>query len=286
MKLVRTVGLISRPDLKPALEISRKIYNSLRQKGITVYPETKLASILGVKSLELKDMDVDIVIVVGGDGTILRTNMGLPKPIPILGINVGFRGFLASVSPEDALKSIDKLVHGQYGLDERALLSTEVNGIPQPDALNEVLIGSKTRSKIIHFEIWKDDRKVLRYSADGVIIATPTGSTAYSLSAGGPVLDPDIDGSNIIPLCPIPPVPSIVVPSACKIQVKLLRLGEAVLVIDGCYMRDLNPGDVVTLSRSSKKAIFVRIRERDFYDEFRKRILFLKEIGMKNRDYL
>lgn len=277
---MRSVGLVSRPDLKSALETSKKIYDYLRRKGIAVYPETKLASFLGAKSLELKDMDVDVVVVVGGDGTILRTNMNLPKPIPILGINVGFRGFLASVSPDEAMSSIDKLVQGQYILDERTLLSTEVNGITQPDALNEVLIGSKTRSKIIHFEIWKDDKRVLRYSADGVIIATPTGSTAYSLSAGGPVLDPGVDGFNIIPLCPIPLIPSIVVPSTCKIQLKLLRPGGAVLVIDGCYIRDLSPGDAVTLLRSEKKAIFVRISERDFYDEFRKRILFLKEIKL------
>jgi len=263
--------------LRRALELSKRIYEHLRSKGVEVSLESKLASFLGAKPTRLRDMDVDVVITVGGDGTILRTNVYLPKPTPILGVNLGFRAFLGSVSPEEALDAVDHLIEGAYTLEGRISISADVNGVPQPDALNEVLVCSRTRSKIIHFTLRKDGRDMVTCSADGIIIATPTGSTAYSLSAGGPVLDPTVDGLVITPLCSLPPIPPIVVPSETLIQVELLGPGEAVLVIDGCYTRNLKREDVVSLKRSEREALFVRIRERDFYGEFRRRILFFKE---------
>lgn len=269
--MVKTLGLISRPD-SAALELSAKIYRHLRSKRISTLLEPKLAKFVGVRSTEIEKMNADVIIAVGGDGTVLRTVMHLPKSTPILGINLGLRGFLALVRPNEAVNAVDSVLQGNYAVDKRALISTDVNGDSQPDALNEVLVVSRSRGKTILLEVRKDGDELFRRSADGIIVATPTGSTAYSLSAGGSVLDPDIGGFIITPLCPIRPMPPIVVPSKSKIQIRFLKPRKAELVIDGCYMRDLRSGDIVNIKRSRKKAPFIRIRKGDFYREFRERL--------------
>lgn len=270
------MGIVSRVDLDRAIDLSTKIFHHLKSRGVSIACEPKVASILGAQPVKVEDMDVDFVLAIGGDGTILRTNMSIPKPTPILGVNLGFRAFLATVSPEKAIEAVDQALAGGYTLEEHILLACEVDGAPQPNALNEVLIGSRSRSKIIQIEVLKNGIEVFRRFADGIIVATPTGSTAYSLSAGGSVLDPEIEGFVLTPLCPIPFMPPIVVPTDSKIEVELLGPGGGVLVVDGRQTKVLRPAETVTLTKAERKASFIRLERRDFYGDFQDRVLHSK----------
>ncbi|MEM3941663.1 MAG: NAD(+)/NADH kinase, partial [Candidatus Bathyarchaeia archaeon] len=138
-------------------------------------------------------METDFIITTGGDGTILRTCIAIPKPdIPILAINMGVRGFLTEISPEEAFKAVDRCLKGDFKIERCKKLAVSADKLEAPDALNEVLIAVDEPVKILYARIYKDEREVLTSQADGIILATQTGSTGYSLSAGGPVLDPQV----------------------------------------------------------------------------------------------
>ncbi len=143
--------------------------------------------------IPLSKMKTDFLITIGGDGTILRTCIGLAKPEPpILAINMGLRGFLTEAEPKNAFEAVDKILKGNYKIEKCAKLSVIAGEETLPDALNDVVISAGEPSKILYTQICKDGKPILNCQADGLIVATETGSTGYSFSAGGPVLDPAV----------------------------------------------------------------------------------------------
>jgi NAD+ kinase len=275
--LFKTVGLVARYDKKQALTLAEELSAYLTGKGVQVFLEDTLHGKMKSegKLVPLKDMKTDLVITIGGDGTILRTCINLPKPEPpILAVNMGVRGFLTEVEPKDACSAVDRIWRGDYHIEKCPKLASSANGKTIPDALNDVVISGGEPSKIVYLQVYKDDVPVARLEADGVIVATQTGSTGYSLSAGGPVLDPALDSIVLTPICSLTTFRSIVFPADSKIRIESVRLKDMLVLIDGNF-RLLLPAKAPSISvqRSKNVTSFVRFNQ-DFYSRLQTRLLF------------
>ena len=275
--MFNVVGIIARPDRKRALEFGVKLLNYLEEKGLKVSLEPKLAKY--AKRLEdalaLEKMRVDWIITVGGDGTILRTCLLVPKPEPpILAINMGVRGFLTEVTPREGLEAVDKCLEGKFTLERFMKLASFIGSKRLPDALNEVFITSRALAKTLHAKIWKDEELVAECRSDGVVVASQAGATGYSLSAGGPILDPDVDAFVLTPICPLTAFHPIVFSAKSAVSIELLKPKSATVVIDGHYQTELERKKPrITIKKSEHESSFIRL-ESNFYRRLKGRLLF------------
>jgi NAD+ kinase len=275
--LFNTVGIISRIDRREALKFVEKLVNHLEAKKVHVSLEPKLAKQLNKTkiALPLEKMKTDWLITIGGDGTILRTCLSIPKPEPpILAINMGVRGFLAEVAPKEGLAAVDRCLEGRFTLEYYAKLASFVGKTMLPDALNEVLVTSSVPAKLLYTRIGKDGVAVAECRSDGMIVASQVGSTGYSLSAGGPVLDPETDAFVLTPICPLTVFHPIVFSAKSVVSIELLKPKEAFVVVDGHFQRETSSRENrVLVTRSEYKSSFIRFQE-DFYHRLKARILF------------
>jgi len=273
----KTVGIISRLDRKQALQLALGIVKVLQTKKLHVKLEASLAKNLEKPDLAtpLEKMKTDLIVTIGGDGTILRTCLKLPKPEPpILAINMGARGFLAEVPPKDAIKAINQTLKGNYKLERTAKLASYLGKKRLPDALNEVSITSLAPAKLLTMCVWKDSELVGECQSDGAVVASQTGSTGYSLSAGGPVIDPDVQAFVFTPIAPLTVFHPIVFSAGSTIHVDLRRPKRAVIVIDGHFQTETAPElSRVTISKSEYDSNFIRFTG-DFYHRLKGRLLF------------
>jgi len=277
MRLFNTVGIVARVDQKKALDFATELTNHLETKGLVVSLEPRLAKHAEKKDAELhlEEMKTDLIITVGGDGTILRTCLLIPKPEPpILAINMGVRGFLTEVPPEKGFEAVDKCVDGEFHLERCMKLASSIGDKRLPDALNEVLITSHAPPKLLYARIWKDETAVAECRADGMIVASQVGSTGYSLSAGGPVLDPDLDAFVFTPICPLTVFHPIVVPARNTVTIELLKPKKALIVLDGHHRTGMEPKNPrIRISKSEHESSFVRFED-SFYRRLKSRLLF------------
>ncbi len=270
------MGLVARIDVKDAVELAGKLADFLTQKGVQIVLDIPLANELGRyhdKQCSLEDMDVDMMVAVGGDGTILRTQSYISgKKIPLIGINMGTVGFLTEIDPENAFKALEEVLAGNYFVESRNQLLVWHNH-ELPSALNEVVMMTRKPAKMLHIQISVDDEIVEELRADGLIIATPSGSTAYSMSAGGPIIDPRVKAFIIVPICPfkLGARPTVVSDDSI-IKVKLLREGKkAIAVIDGQFEEEINYMDEIIFRKSENCVFFVRLTK-DFYRKVREKL--------------
>nr|WP_319373216.1 NAD(+) kinase [uncultured Methanobacterium sp.] len=270
------MGLVARSDVKGAVELAQKIADFLTEKNVDILLDTPLAMELEKykdRQCELKDMDVDMVVAIGGDGTILRTQSFIShKKIPLIGINMGTVGFLTEIDPENAFTAIEEILAGNYFVERRnQLLVWHKHELPP--ALNEVVLMTRKPAKMLHIQISVDDEIMEELRADGLIIATPSGSTAYSMSAGGPIIDPRVEAFVIVPICPFKlGARPTVVSDGSTIKVKLLREGKkAIAVIDGQFEEEINYMDEIVFRKSDNCAYFVRLTK-DFYRKVREKL--------------
>ena len=274
--MFKSVGIIARYDKRNAIKLAEDIAEYMNKKGLEVYFEQTLKGKVKRKGnfQQLQDMKTDLIITIGGDGTILRACVAIPKPEPpILAINMGVRGFLTEVSPKEAYTAIERCLKGDYITEKCAKISI-IADKKIPDALNEALITVDEPVKLLYARVSKDGEHVLDCQADGLMIATQTGSTGYSLSAGGPVLDPRVDAFVLTPICSLSVLRSIVFPSDSKITVEVLRPKRIMVVVDGAYrhiVESKNPR--ITVTRSKNETVFIRFRE-NFYNRLRSRLIF------------
>ena len=275
--MFKSVGLVARYDKKPALKLTEELAQNLKNKGLKVYIEDTLAGKIKTHEefVPLSEMKADFVITLGGDGTILRTAMTLPKPEPpILSINMGVRGFLTEVEPEHAFEALERIFKGEYHIEKCAKLSVSGSGENMPDALNDVVISGGQPSKLTYAQICKDGKPILKCQADGLIVATQTGSTGYSLSAGGPVLDREVDAFVLTPICSLTVFRSLVFPADSIITINILRHEEMLVLIDGRHSRRAGANEMILKVTVSKNVTsFIRF-ETEFYDRLRNRLLF------------
>ena len=233
--------------------------------------ESKTAQALGVKGVSLPNMKADVIITVGGDGTILRTLQGTDTPI--LGVNAGVLGFLTEVQPGEIKSAIKKIVSKKYRIETRLKLKTVMNGKRLEDATNEAVIHTAHIAKMRHFAISVDGTPATEMRADGLIVATPTGSTCYAMSVGSAIVDPRVDALVIAPIAPFRlSARPFVVPARSKIQVTIKEPRECIMVIDGQCEFEMSGHEELVFTASDKKARFVSFKD-DFYRNLEEKLV-------------
>ncbi len=272
---MKKIGIISRCDRDDVLALVRDIVAHLKSKAIVLI-DTRTAEKINEKGTQMAQMrreGAEFIISIGGDGTVLRGIQKMDDPLPVLGINMGTIGFLVDVAPENALEVIDKVLSG-FEAEERSRLSIKINDEKLPPATNEVVIITASPAKMLSYKIFIDKSRLEELRADGVVFATSTGSTAYAMSAGGPIVDPHVDGTVIVPLAPFKlSARPWVVPARSEIRVELtLPKKEAVIVIDGQYSRKISESDKILITKADKPARFVKTREGGFYEKVRSKL--------------
>lgn len=274
--MFKSVGLVARYDKKSALKLTEDLAEYLKKRGLKVYVEDTLTDKVSTKEevIPLSKMKTDFIITIGGDGTILRTCLNVPKPEPpMLTINMGVRGFLTEVEPKNAYDAVERILKGEYKIEKCAKLAVTIGKEPMPDALNDVVISACEPSKILYTQICKDGKPILKCQADGLIVATQTGSTGYSLSAGGPVLDQEVDAFVLTPICSLTVFHSLVFPADSTVSFNVERPREMLVLIDGNYRKLVSADDMLQVTRSKNVTSFIRF-ETDFYDRLKNRLLF------------
>ena len=264
------VGIVARLEIPGALKVTRKVLKLLAKEEILL--ERGLAKRLrkrGAEALALRKADA--IVTIGGDGTVLFAHHQAPET-PILGINLGGRGFLADVKPNEAQRALRMLVTEGLPIVEREKLVGKAAGRQLPDALNDAVVCSAQAGRTLKLKVSIDGKLALDVRGDGVIVATPTGSTAYALAAGGPVIDPRLNVFVVVPICPSHPKPNpLVVPNDSRIEVEPTRAErKALVIVDGQVAAKLKPREKATFYRSDKPARFFRWGE--FYRKVREKL--------------
>lgn len=272
----RRVGMVWRSSKRESLKVAGELIDLLGEYGISVATSNALAGALGRPSLAAEDAlgACDLIMVLGGDGAILSAlDWALPNDIPVLGINFGRLGFLTEIDPSSLKQDIESLLEGKYTLDTRTTMT--ISGLDQRDffALNEIVVTRATPAvRVLSLEIEVNGTLVDRISGDGLIVASATGSTAYSLSAGGPIVMPGLDCFVITPICAhTMTARPVVVSSNDAVTVRVLDdRGGAHAVLDGRKDVALS-GDApqITILRSEMQARFVRLHDRNYFSLLR-----------------
>jgi len=264
------IAVVARPELPGAIKLARKLLKVLAKEDVVL--ERRLAAELGRRGAEIRGTRADAIVTIGGDGTVLFAQQQAPD-VPVLGINLGGIGFLADVSPKDAPKAVRRMAAGELPIHERERLATQVADKRLRDALNEAAVSPAEAGKSLMFRVLVDGKLAMRTQGDGVIVATPTGSTAYALAAGGPILDPSLDVLAIVPVCVVRQrVSPLVVPAESVIRVELMRPDRrALVVIDGQRAAEVDPADELVFRRSERPAKFFKWGS-DFYQKVREKL--------------
>ena len=263
---IRSVGLCLKPDSEPAGEAAREVAAWLADRDVAVLPDPGAAAWVGASACARSELAerADLLIVLGGDGTLLAVAREAgPVPVPILGVNQGSLGFLAEVAPDEVSGALERILRGDFETVSRMRIEVEAdrNGtsLGRHLALNDAVITRSELSRVLDIEAAIDGVPVTTYHGDGLIVATPTGSTAYSLSAGGPILHPALDAIVLTPICPhtLTQRP-IVLPPTARVEARVvLREDHAQLTVDGQEGWTLEHGDRITVRRSEHPAQFV-----------------------------
>jgi len=260
-----SIGLIVNYKKEKTRETTYRIINWLNSKKLKVCIEGNMGKEIGKEELNCPTekflKEVDLVISLGGDGTLLRAaRLAAAEDIAVFGVNLGGLGFLTQIGIDDLEKSLDKLYQGRYFIDERMMLSCVVRRkeeeIEKFTALNDVVIGKGAFARIICLATYINNDYVITYSADGLVVSTSTGSTAYSLSAGGPILNPNINSTILTPICPHTlSARPLIIGENDQVKIKLESSEEKVMVtIDGQEGFILKPNDEVIIKKSDHKA--------------------------------
>jgi NAD+ kinase len=281
--LVNVEKLADNPDVA---RLAREAVALLERRGVRVFLNEESAARLGHAALGIPEGDlaerVEVLVVFGGDGTILgAARQAAPRAIPILGVNLGAFGFLAEVSDHQVGEALTRLLEGDYRLDERMMLRAEVQREHREGreflALNDIVVTKSGYARILRVRSEVNGRHLATLLADGLIVATPTGSTAYSLSAGGPIVHPAVEVIVVTPICAHTLNARAVVVSANDvITVRVQPVGKPVapptLTVDGQEGFPLEPDDVVKVERSPHRTRLIRLGSVGFYDMLRNKL--------------
>lgn len=259
---MKNIGIICKIGKSEPVEILKELVPWLRQKGYDTFIDIETASLLKIEGYPRSRIPsfADIIIVLGGDGTMISvTRLVAEKGIPILGINIGGLGFLTAVHKEEMYDILEKALSGNCDIEERIMLTACVHRhsecIAEYIVMNDVVVNKGALARIIDLETYINDAYVTTYKADGLIVCTPTGSTAYALSAGGPILYPTLQSIVLAPICPhtLTNRP-IVVPDDVKVEIILrTRTEDVFLTLDGQVGFSLKQNDIVEVNKSRFK---------------------------------
>ncbi len=275
------VGIISKEDNPEALALSKRVVRWMQDAGLLCLIENHIADYLKTEHTDDIWSNSEVLIAIGGDGTFLRAiRMAAPREIPVLGIHMGNLGFLTEVMEDEVFKALDALKSGQYIRDERTMFDvTLLRGdktIASQHVLNDVVINKGALARIIDIEVWTDSTFITCYRADGLIISTPTGSTAYNLAAGGPIVHPQVGAIILNPICPhVLSNRSLVLPDSQEviIVVKSSKASDNIyLTLDGQKGHPLQAGDQLRIKRGSRKAVMLRFPQRNYFEILRSKL--------------
>lgn len=279
------IGVVAKAASREAVHTAHELAEWLRRRGLEVELDE---AILRARSIAAMGQETpfrvgesyDLVVVLGGDGTLLSVARALAGKVPILGVNLGNLGFLTEVSRGELYPALVQVLAGRFRTETRSLFDIELRrgggeaGAQNPlryRVLNDAVITKSALARIIELTLRVDGHLVARFRADGLIISTPTGSTAYNLSAGGPILSPLLGMAVLTPICPHAlSLRPIVVPDSGVIEVTLETPREEVyLTLDGQEGTSLSQGDAVSITRSKASVKLIKVSERTFYDNLR-----------------
>jgi NAD+ kinase len=269
--MTKIVGVVAKKDSKEIAQAGKQICETIRKQGLLAIPELALARAAKIQDGRLlSKINADLIVTLGGDGTVLKVARELRNPgTPILGVNMGQRGYLTEVDPEGFESALSKWAEKDFQLEKLWKVSVSINKQVIGEGLNEALMTPTIPAKMLRLEVSLGGRELFTVRADGLIVATPTGSTAHSFSAGGPVVDGSLNAFVMSFIAPLQPVKSLVVPSNRNMRVRLDKPGQdANLSIDGMLERRVGVGQSVLFRRSPSSASFVR-----FGDTFLQRSL-------------
>jgi NAD+ kinase len=265
-------------------EVSEPIHQLMsffQAENISYKVDSETAAELGLVDVDSTDVEVaaawaDLVVVVGGDGTLLSLARSVAThKVPLLGINLGRLGFLADISLSDMVESLRSVVRGEYEIDSRVLLETQIGGRGGSEvwALNDISIGKGHGGGLMQMEVLIDGRLAYNLRSDGLVISTPTGSTAYALSAGGPIIAPSIDCMLLVPVCPhtLSNRP-IVIPGDSSVTIKVTGATDARVHIDSHTSLDIVEGEQLSISAAKEKVQLVHPLGHDYFATLREKL--------------
>lgn len=272
---MKRVGILHHPKLAPSLPLAHHIVSYLAGKGI----DSWMGSAWDESQVAPRIAGLDLLITLGGDGTILRAaRMSARHKVPILGINLGRLGFLTELTPENWEEKLPDMLEGYYWIEERMMLRAESSRRDSRqgsyEALNDVVISRGGLARVVRVETWVDGSRLTTYIADGVIVATATGSSAYALAVGGPIMPPALHNILLIPIAPHLTLDrAIILPQGATLTLKLQTDHRARLTVDGQFDQNLMDGDEVKVQASEHICRFVRLRsETYFYESLMERL--------------
>lgn len=283
-KMIRTVGIVSRPRRDDLARVVPPLLEWLRAHGAEPLCDSETGQCiedLAGRTLERNKLPErsDLLIVLGGDGTLLSAaRLAADRNVPVLAVNLGGLGFLTTVSPDDMYPILEEIFANKHRISERVMLVSEViragKTLRTQTALNDAVLNKEALARIMDLELRVDGEYVATYKADGLIVSTPTGSTAYSLSAGGPIVYPTVDAFVVTPICPhtLTNRP-IVIPDSVTIEISFQSGGNnAFLTLDGQVGIELSPEDRVVLRKGPNKLRLVRASAKTYYAILRSKL--------------
>jgi len=280
-----TIGVITKPEAESVRQTLQTLFEFLKNKNCNVIIDEQISDEINCYNFKKADRDVigsqcDLAIVVGGDGTILNAVRSLiDAHVPLLGINVGRLGFLADISPDELESSLTEIFNGSYREEQRLLLEMQVlrNGevIFEGDAFNDVVVHIRDVARMIEFETRINDEFVNHQRADGIVVSTPTGSTAYALSSGGPILHATLDVITLVPISPhtLSSRPLVVnANSEIDILICNTKEGIAQATCDGHLSTDVHVGDHIMVKRKAEKITLLHPKQYNYFEILRAKL--------------
>ena len=267
--------------LNPSKDKDGKILSLVMSQITTVFKHSKVIVLNSYEMNKYRFQDkLDLLIVLGGDGTLLGVERDIngKYDVPILGVNIGNLGFLSSIEIQDFSEALKKIKNGQYIIQNRILLECTMLNQDDNDkgkALNDVVIARGTLSRMAKFEVFIDNKLYYRFKGDGLIVSTPTGSTGYSFSAGGPFIYPDVDVIILTPICPhTRGMQPIVLKSSSEILIKAENYnGEIYLTFDGQEAKQINDNTSIIIKKAKQIAKILLFDNYDYFNVLRQKIL-------------
>ena len=270
---IKKVGIWCNRDKAQALKAAERLVAALHRHGIEAGADDTLYFRLAHANV-LEGLDgSDVIITLGGDGTLLSgIDEAMRLDVPMLGVNLGHVGFLTEIEPEQIEEAVGRLARENYWIEPRMLLKAEGHGL---FGLNDISITrSQASTRILTLAVYLDGRLIQRFSGDGLIISTPTGSTGYSMSAGGPLVTPGVDLMLLTPICAhTPHAKPMIVPAGARVEAVLEDQCEAVMAMDGRYLDTIPAGGSAVVQRSDRSARFIRLGDSDFFGRLKSKLL-------------
>lgn len=274
---MKRVGLFYQPSVTRAVELAGELVRRLRDRGLEAWAGSAWEDSDATRAAPTLDLAMSL----GGDGTILRTaRVAAPWGVPVVGVNLGHLGFLTAIEVSDLEADLPALLRGDFAIEQRAMLAawteTDGRGRRRYDALNDFVIGRAALSRTVVIDLEADGKLLPNYTADGLIIATPTGSTAYSLAAGGPIVFPQSEVMLLTAIAPyLGSIRSLVLPLSTRLRLVVRTDQQAALSVDGQVDQLLHDGAVVEIGRSDVVCKLVQLpNQAPFHERLRTRLRY------------